>query len=147
MINGEYYTWENIILALPSGPAVNIVNIEYSDAMNKEPIYGQSNAPRGVGRGQWTGEGTITVKREELAIILAYALAVGKAFFKLNFPITVSFLNEGSGLQVDKLKGCEFTERSLSIAADATSVEVELPFGIYTDMEMNGVSAHGGNIL
>lgn len=49
-INGRQYDWEDISVALPSGVAVGITEIKYTDGQGAEARYGKGAIPRGYGR-------------------------------------------------------------------------------------------------
>jgi len=147
-INGAYYSWEDVVITGPFGPIANIVNIEYSGEREVESVYGQGAAPRGAGRGNWKGEGKMTLKVEDYKLLLEYAFAAQKTIYTLApFNISVSYLNEDQGLVVDQLHRCRLQKSSKKAAQGDKSLDVELEF-IFEELEEAGVSQTAGlNIL
>lgn len=143
-VNGKAYDWEDITIALPNGPQVDCVSIEYSDEMEAEPQYGKGKAPRRYGTGNWKGEGKITLNREGLDSLMGYAVSTGQALYKIvPFPITVAYANDDSGIHTDVCKGVKFTKAAHKAAQGDAGFTVDLDFKILWDIERDGVSAHG----
>ena len=148
VVNGKHYDYGDITVFLPNGPQVEAPAIEYSDEVEVSPVYGQGRIPRGYGMGQYKGEGKITLNREGFDALMAYCQAVGKPLYKLApFNITVTYANDEEALRVDKLKGCKFKKRSFKGSEGDTKLSVEMEFVILYDIECDGVSAIGKNLI
>jgi len=136
MINGRNYDWESIEIILPHGPLVQVESIEYGDKQEAEAIYGKGARPVGYGRGNYSAEGKLTIRREELSRLEAYARSLGKNIYTLPpFPIVVSYANEDQPQICDRLQQCQFTERSTSPKQGDKSVNVDLSFLILGGIE------------
>lgn len=142
MVNGKRYSWEDVTVHLPSGVAIDISKIEYSDEKDHRAIYGKGSMPRGRGAGNYKAEGKVTLLREEFERVLAYARQRGRAFYQLRpFEITVSYANEDEATVTDVLHECLFVKRSTSADQGAEKVEVELDLAIFGGITMDGVEA------
>ncbi len=147
-VNGTYYGWEDLTVLLPTGPAFDLTEINSDVTRDVELVYGQGTAPRGRGRGNFKGEGSLKMKREEYMKLQAYALAAGKSIFTLApFTITAAYLNTDQGLSVDQYLRCTITGSKKKVAQGDKTAEVELPF-VFEDLEENGQSLTAGmNLL
>lgn len=130
LVNGQSYDWESIEVNLPYGPIIQIESIEYGDKQEAEANYGRGDKPTGFGQGNYSAEGKLTIKREELIKLEAYRVAQKKAsIYKLPlFPIVVSYANDDQLTIVDVLPQCKFTERQTSPKQGDKSVNVDLSF-------------------
>lgn len=147
-VNGAYYGWEDLTVLLPNGPQIDLTDIEYNSERELEHVYGQGSAPRGVGRGNWKGEGKLTMKREQYNLLVAYAMAAGKSIYTLSpFTITVAFMNMDQGLSTDQLIRCRFRKVGKSNSQNDKTSNVELEY-LYEDQEEMGASQISGlNLL
>ena len=147
-INGTYYAWEDLTVMLPTGPAIDLTEIEYNWDRELEHVYGQGAAPRGVGRGNLKLDGKMTMKREQYNLLLAYAVAAGKSLPKLApFTITCAYANEDQGLSTDQLMRVRIKSGAKSAKQGDKTSEVSLDF-LFEDLEENGVSITSGlNLL
>ena len=143
-INGAYFSWEDIVVAGPCGPIADISNIEYSGERDLELVYGQGAAPRGAGRGNWKGEGKMTLKLEDYQKLVIFADASGKSIYTIApFTITVSYLNEDQGMVTDQLLRCRLKKSGKKAAQGDKTISVELEF-VYEDLEEGGASQVAG---
>ena len=142
MINGRNYDWESIEVNLPSGPVLQIEAIEYGDKQEAEAIYGKGTAPVGYGQGNYSAEGKMTLKREELNRLEAYARKQGKTIYTLPlFPIVVSYANSDQPSISDKLNQVKLTERNTSPKQGDKAINVELSFIILGGIEWGTTGA------
>ena len=64
-INGILYDWESVEIQLPQGVAVGIEEISYTDERPIEARYGKGSTPRGYGRKNYKGSGSMTLDKDE----------------------------------------------------------------------------------
>lgn len=143
-INGAYFSWEDITITGPFGPITDVTEIEYSGEREVELVYGQGAAPRGAGRGNWKGEGKMTLKIEDYQKLVMYAVAAGKTIYTLApFTISVAYINEDQGMVIDQLLRVRLKKTGKKAAQNDKSINVELDF-VYEDQEEGGVSQTAG---
>lgn len=143
-VNGAFYSWEDIKILGPTGLLVNVASIEYSSEREIEPVYGQGAAPRGVGRGNFKGEGKLTLLKEDYDLLVLYVGGTGKGIYGLSpFTITVTYQNEDQGVRIDQLLRCRFKKVDRKAAQGDKKLEVALDF-LFEDIEDSGVSQTSG---
>lgn len=144
MINGKKYSWEDITVFLPSGIAVDIDSVEYSDKKDSESVYGRGSNPRGYGEGNYSATAKASLLREEYNKFLDYARRIGKPIYKVPpFPITVSYANEDQPITIDKLPSCKLKAVSGGGGSqNDKSLKIELEFDVHAPIIWNGVSAN-----
>ncbi|WP_446424090.1 hypothetical protein [Mailhella sp.] len=147
-INGRNYDWEDIHVALPSGEAVGITEIKYSDSQTIEARYGRGSVPRGYGRGNYEASGSMVLDRDEwerLKIVLA-ALGGGAIYDHTPFPIIVAYANDDMGNVVDVLRSCKITkfDGAGGSQGDANAGPITCEFTILEPIVWNGVPAKMG---
>jgi hypothetical protein len=132
MINGKNWSWEDIDISLPSGPLVLVESIDYGDKKDLEPVYGKGDMPQGFGGGNYSAEGKLTIKKEEMKLLDRYLLTLGlfRIYDLPPFPITVSYANEDQGSTTDVLNQCKFVERSTAPKQNDKGINVDLTFQI-----------------
>jgi len=135
MINGVTYDWESITVTLLSGQVAEIQEIEYSDEKDISEVYGKGGMPRAYGRGNYKAEGKMTLLRSEL---LALGTAAG-TYELPPLPVVVSFSNDDLPIQVDLLKDCKLTKRSIRASQGDEMVAVEIEFKILGGVWLNGI--------
>jgi len=147
-INGTYFAWEDLTVMLPTGPAIDLTEIEHSWDRELEHVYGQGAAPRGVGRGNLKLEGKMTMKREQYNLLLIYAKGAGKSLPRLApFTITCVYGNEDQGTSTDQLLRVRLKHGAKTMKQGDKTSEVSLDF-LFEDLEENGVSITAGlNLL
>lgn len=142
MINGRHYDWESITVnAGGPTPALDIVDVEYSDSQEVEEQYGKGRKARGYGLGNYTAQGKIKMKRREWTKLSAQLAATGGGAI-LNhapFTITVSYAQTDVDPTVtDTLKQCKLTGTGTTLAQGDKTAEVEIPFRILGGINWNG---------
>lgn len=143
MINGKEYAWEDISIQLPYGTLIDITDIEYSDEKDREANYGKGSNPTGYGEGNYSAEGSMTLKREEFERLLEYAKENSKTLYGLEpFPIVVSYANKDQPTRTDRLPKCKFTSTSQSGSQGDKSLSVERDFIILAPIDWNGLKAN-----
>lgn len=142
-INGRTYDWESIEIHLPHGEVIGVESIEYSDKVGIERVYGKGSVPLGYGRGNYEGEGKVTLLRDEYDKLVEYAKSVKGGFFNMPpFPITVSYADKDGRVRTDRLPDCVWNERSRSASQGDTKLTVELSFLILSPIEEDGLKAY-----
>ena len=104
-----------------------IKTIEYSVKQEKTPVYGAASNPLGMGRGIKEYSGKISIHLYDV-VKMKEAAGVKEAVDIPAFDINAKFGNGSNPLQVATLKGCDFSEESLSISSGDTEILIEMPF-------------------
>lgn len=142
-INGKRFGWEDLTVFMPIGLMIDLKEIEYDTEMEVEHAYGQGSAPRGWQRGNWKGEGKMTMSREQYDLLLEYCRSQGRTIYTLPpFRITAAYVDDEGEIpaaSTDQLLGCKIKKSGKKAAQGDKSVDVELEF-IFEDLEENGVS-------
>lgn len=142
-INGRVYDWESIEIHLPHGEVIGVQDIEYNDKVNHERVYGKGSIPLGYGRGNYEGEGKVTLLRDEYDKLVEHAKNVEGGFYAMEpFPITVSYADKDGQVKTDTLPDCIWVERKRSASQGDTSLTVELNFLILSPIEEDGLKAY-----
>jgi len=144
-VNGKNYDWEDIHVILPSGEAVGIREIKYTDGQGIEARYGRGAIPRGWGRTNYEASGSMVVDRDEwelLKVTLA-ATGGGSIYDHRPFPIVVAYANNDMGNVVDTLKSVKITKFDGAGAAqgDANASPISCEFTILEPILWNGIPA------
>ena len=141
-INGNYYDWESIEVQLqPSGVAIGITEINYSDERGIEPRYGKGAVPRGFGRKKYAATGKAVLDRDE-AELLRKGLG-GSFYSNTPFPIIVSYANQDQPTITDTLPDCMITKADTSGKQDDDNAGVvSLDFVIISPIKWNGTDAY-----
>jgi hypothetical protein len=129
LINGESYSWSQIVVAIGGVPVAGITELSYKEATEKENIYGQGSLPVSRGYGNTTYEGSITLLMEEVQALIRRSPS-GRLSDYAPFDVTVSYLPK-NGLPVKHvIQKCEFLETNIETAQGETSIEVAIPLVI-----------------
>lgn len=148
-VNGRNYDWEDMHIVLPSGEAVGITEIKYTDGQSIEARYGRGAVPRGWGRGNYEASGSMVLDRDEWEHLKAALVASSSAkdiFGHRPFPIIVSYANDDMGTIVDMLKDCKITKFDGGGASqgDANASPITCEFTILSPIVWNGTPAKAG---
>ena len=140
-INGNQYDWESMEIQLPSGSAVGITEISYSDERPVEGRYGKGGKPRGYGRKNYKASGSMTLDRDEAERLRK---ALGGSFYKTQpLVISVSYGNDGQKTVTDKLPDVMITKTDTSGKQDDDNAGVvKLDFNILSPIEWDGIPAY-----
>lgn len=111
-INGRNYDWEDIAVTLPSGEAVGITELKYSDEQSIEARYGKGATPRGYGRGNYSASGSMTLDRDEWERLVESLTSEGDGGIYDHAPFTIvaNYANNDMGEITDTLKSCKVTK-------------------------------------
>lgn len=139
-INGKFYDWEDVAINLPSGVAVGMTEIAYSDERGVEGRYGKGSIPRGYSHKNYKASGSGTLDRDEFDR-LREALG-GSVYNSKPFTITVAYANEDRGTVTDTLPDVKITKADTSAKQDGENAgEVKIDFTIISPIKWNGVAA------
>lgn len=95
MINGKEHDWSDIKIYLNGIPVADIKEINYRDAREAELQYSGGSKPYGVGFGNYSAEGDMTLILEEFNKFNTPAAALGrKAYDYAPFPIVIAFADK-----------------------------------------------------
>jgi hypothetical protein len=127
--NSSEYAWSDLQIVMLGRKVIGARGIEYKASQEKEAIYASGNAPRGIGRGNKSYEGTLTVLQSELQA-LEVAAGKGNDILDLrNITITVAYApTDGGQISTDILEFVEFTESSKSMKQNDKFMEIAIPF-------------------
>lgn len=115
-VNGNLYDWESVEIQLPSGVAVGITSINYSDERGIEPRYGKGSTPRGYGRKNYKGSASMEMDRDA-AESLREELG-GSVYSGEPFQIVVSYGNDDMSTVTDTLPKVKITKQDTSASQD-----------------------------
>lgn len=140
-INGNQFDWESIEIQLPSGVAVGVTEIGYSDERGIEARYGKGGKPRGYGRKNYKAEGNMTMDRDEFERLRK---ALGGSVYKgAPFNIVVSYANDDQETITDSLKDVKITKEDTSGKQDDDNAgAVKVDFTILSPIEWGGEPAY-----
>lgn len=138
-INGILYDWESVEVQLPSGVAVGITDISYNDERGVEPRYGKGSKPRGVGRKNYKGSGSLTLDKDEYERLRE---ALGGSAYKATFDVVASYANDDQPAVTDTLPDCMISKQDTSAKQDDDNAgSMKLDFTILSPIKWNGVAA------
>lgn len=139
-VNGKVFDWTDITITLPHGQLILVKDINYKGGLEIEEVYGKGGMPQGWGRGNYKGEGTLTLIREEFDKFCEWAQGQGKSLLQTDpFPITVSYSDYGAELVTDTLQDCKIKgDVEHNPKQNDKSMEVKLNFAILKGIDYNG---------
>jgi hypothetical protein len=126
LINGESYSWSQIVLNILGTPIVGFTAISYKESQEKVNNYGAGNRPVSRGYGKKEYEGSITFHMEELQAIAASA--PNRSILDIPpFDVVVSFLPKSGTIVTHTLRMVEFLEDPFDGSEGDTAFELEVP--------------------
>jgi hypothetical protein len=130
LINGVQHAWSNIVVQLGIPPVTGITAIEYTAEQVQDDIMGAGQETIGVGYGNITKSGSITLYRDEVEAIRSSS-PTGFLFDIVPFDIIVSFLPIGGQKKVThKLLQCTIKNDGVSSNQGDTSNTIQLTLRI-----------------
>ncbi len=135
-INGNQYTWASIKARIDGEVITGFTAIDYSDALERELLYGAGGMPFGRPKGKYVPDKvkltTFKGQGAKLRKALAAKSANGKTFSGVSFPIVVQFIETvtqdgGQSTEVtttDELVDCQIDGVSAK-NAEGTDASVE----------------------
>jgi hypothetical protein len=126
LINGNEYSWADIVCSINGAPVTGITAIEYNDKRAVANVYGAGANPVARGHGNIESTAKVTLLMGEVEAIAA-AAPKHKLDNIAPFDIVVSYIPE-NGLKIvhHKIRNCQFTGNSRAWKQGDTSKEVEL---------------------
>lgn len=142
-VNGRVWAFEDLALTLLGGRRQTFLQgIDYGDQVPKEHAHALGSVePRGIGRGGYTAEGTLTMLRDGFDEMLAQLAEQDQRLYGAQFSATVTYGDEEGDLSVDELPLCEFTSVKGGGKVGDTKLEVQIGFIIVRPIVRNGVKA------
>lgn len=124
--NSREYEWSDVNVVAAGRMITGIRGVSYTSSQEKEALYGKSNKPHSIQRGNKTFAGSINLLQSELE---ALELAAGGDALDISFNIVVAYGNptKGDVITTDLLIGCEITEIPKGLKQNDKFMEIELP--------------------
>lgn len=139
-INGRKYDWASISIKAPSGDVIGISEISYNDECGASPRYGRGQNPIGYGVGNYKGEGSMSLDRDEYEL-LRQAVG-GKVLAADPFNIVVAYENEDMALVTDTLPDVKITKQDTGgKQGDEEAGTMKLDFMIMSPIKWNDEEA------
>lgn len=126
-VNDIEYSWGSITLKINGKEITGFKAISYSDAVEREAVYGAGRHKLGMTRGKYTTEqGSITAYlKQEREII--NDLGDGWADYG-PFEVEVRYAEPGEDTHIDIVEGCRFAGTSGGGEEGASPLEREMKF-------------------
>jgi len=145
MINGTIYDYESIKALFPTGRVFGLEKITYKDKKDDEVVTGTNGLPRGIGRGEYTGDVDVEMDRDEYDLLDVYASTYGGFYNMPPIPIVASYGHNGQPITTDKLQ-VHFTERNFGGSKGDKNLKVSLKGAMTAPLETNGRPAYVSGI-
>lgn len=127
LINGQSYSWGDVVCNMGGVPATGITAIEYADDQDIEDHYGAGRYPVARGYGRIKCSAKITLLKGEVEALMSQA-PNGRIQQIAPFDIVVAYLPDSGPIVKHVLKNCQFkkNERKLKEGDMKTEVELEM---------------------
>ena len=109
---------------------VGVKTIEYSVKQDKALVHGAGSEPIGIGKGVKDYSGKLGIHLSDVNK-MKQAQGVKSAVDIASFDLTITWADGTNPFEVINLRGCQFTEETVSVSSGDTEVLVDMPF-IYT---------------
>lgn len=130
LINGNEYSWGDIVCSIAGLPMIGITGIEYNDEQEVTDNYGAGRYPISRSKGRITCNGKITLYSSEVNALVKKT-PNGRLQDLGAFDIIVSYIPDEGGIVVtDKLRNCQFKKNGRSWSEGDTSKTVDLDLNI-----------------
>lgn len=128
--------WGNVKVAIAGNQIEGITAIKYKKKDDKELLYGAGNKPIGVGKGNVSYEGSVSMYRYEVDRILQGIQDGEKSLGRVaSFPITVMVEGSGGTFSTD-IVTAQFMEEGRDLKQGDKMDIVELPL-LVTNIQFN----------
>lgn len=126
LINGQLYSWGDVIVTIGGVPITGITGVEYSDKQEIVNKHGAGRLPVGRGKGRIISEGKISLYHEEV-LALQRAAPNGRLQDLPVFDVRVSYIKTaGDPVITDIIRNCNIVNNPRKIKEGDTAQEVEL---------------------
>lgn len=121
--------WENVSVVMLGDVNDYVTKIEYKRTGNHKVNYGPGSEPIGIGKGQWTYTGSITMYMEAWQQISLAAGGAPQSLLPFNIAITVTPTVDSPIVfpYTDTLYNCVFLEDGMTTSSGDTKVEITIP--------------------
>lgn len=110
-----------------------ITEVEYTEKVEKELLYGRGCKPHSIVRGNSSFEGKLSIWQSELEAMTRDA--TNKNILGLEFDVVIAYVpNDGGQIVTDILKNVQFTEVKKAMKQGDKNMVVELPI-LFTDVK------------
>ena len=126
---GKMAGWNSVTANLLGRDVEGITELEYSDEVEKENVYGAGNMPIGRAEGNYTPNASITLLLEEVNA-LQNSLPPGKGVHAIApFPIVVEYEYNGF-VKRDIIHNAEFKGRGVAVKQNDKTIAYKFPLVI-----------------
>lgn len=127
LINFKNYDFTEVKISFLGNTFVaGVKSLEYSMKQDKSPVYGAGASPIGIGKGVKDYSGKLGIHLSEVNKMKT-AAQVTEAVDIPAFDLLVIYADGTDPLGTITLRGCQFTEESVSIASGDTETVVDMP--------------------
>lgn len=133
---GNQRGWGDIKFSIAGQQVTGITSISYKDKTEKELVYGAGKKPIGVGQGNESYEGKLSLYRYEVDRILAGISGEKKLSRLATFPITVVSQMEGESTFNTDVVLAQFKDSGRDISQNDKTDIVELEL-LVVDIQYN----------
>lgn len=135
---GKMAGWNSVTVNMMGRDVEGITAVKYDDIVKKENVYGAGKYPVGRGEGNYEAKTLLSILKEEIDT-LQLALP---PFMRIQdiapFDITVQYEYSNGRILTDRIRNCEFTERSIDVKNGDGSISKEYPL-ICSHIEWNTI--------
>lgn len=129
----KQYSWCDISVAFGGRILEGITEVEYTEKVEKELLYGRGCKPHSIVRGNSSFEGKLSIWQSELEAMTRDA--TNKNILGLEFDVVIAYVpNDGGQIVTDILKNVQFTEVKKAMKQGDKNMVVELPI-LFTDVK------------
>jgi len=140
MINGRDYDHEAVVVSLPFGPDFAVKNINYKASRPVQLNYARGTQPKGYGRQNYEGTGSMEVDSRSWKEFLVFAAIQGGISEIPAFVITVKYENADQGLMIDVIDGVLIEDVETTDAQGEGEVAMYvMNFKVANTIKFNGV--------
>lgn len=138
-INGKAYDWADLSFKTPYGD-FELQSIDYDDELEKEPVYGNGNLPRGYGTGNYKSSCKFTMLLDDYEQLEDVCKQRGVSLYKLEIPkIVVAYANNGDRPRVDEIRKVGISKVANKGQQGDKSMSVDVECLVYDKVVRNGV--------
>lgn len=130
VFDSRQYAWRDLELWMLGKRVSGARDVKYTVSHEKEAVYGAGNEPQGIGHGNKSYEGTITLLQSEIESLTATAIANGGNDLTdlTGMNLVVRYAPQNGAQTVDVLQYVEFTEFEKGMAQNDKYAEIDVPF-------------------